>query len=1466
MEEERRLGAKPWDEIEVCRLPIRCRGKGIGRGRDGKVVLSRTRLLTASRSSLGLFLAALPIFTSWPGIDASYMVISAILVSIIVPGAQRIGGSMEQVKICLASGILGFLCSIPLQYLVWISRDTAWIGVFWLIIVGFFGAVWVSWLDPKMSSLPILRLSLLFVALAVTFSSPINSNTSPTSSPQPNSPSSTPSQTHIKKHLIPSFQLAIAHLWASAIALLLAIPSPFVSTQINRDFANLTQNCKILFEEMCDQLRLTKQDSMESDAKIREDCEELNLLEYDAMRRNEEKKVRNLEIYLTRRLKVLKITLASEAKLELWADATIVDFNLAIYANLDRLLKDFIQMRLALETGFIPRLSLILIRPLLPNILKLKSTTREYLEIIESQLNSLFDPDDSNRNKRSMQMINIVHNEDENHFHPSLTYTEGDRDEKRKKGGKSLEISDSKKMSSSKVPYSDRTPSSSIVQPHHSSITSDSDANINYSFFSSTDDDHFGLQSEETDTEDDIRIRKSGIKHHHKHGRRDGIVDSPKLSFDPPKDSENVGSMEIHEDYEEEDHRDDDDDMSEEERRRRRKKRKERRLKRHAAHHSSHSYGKENNEGLMEEGDGTHIASSSSKGEKSKGNEKNLKPASTSMNEGYDQDSSMNGKYHHGEDEMQSKDSSSSHPRSKSGREEKTENRGNFKDIDTKGSKSNGFRFNPSSEVSKHSKYEFSSSSMREGEETKFSKSIFGLSESEEVETETMKLSKRTAAITQAISRSYVQNIKDQLERSELKLSPTAELTRLNFFLWRIAELRKRLKSLEHAVSFQRRHVRQTLGRNWIFSASLRSLLVPFFSLFQGLFSVVYLSFALFIRFILWALHPCFCKTVKWENLKIFNTSSSTRPKINHLDSKDSIKKQSDFENAAVDNNDVQRYHPFRGSISTLPSPLNSPNTSAIDSKHRVEECLSDLEVSNEVDGSEMEGKNQKISIHSPSSKRHPSTTKQSLKDSRNQLSSIQSTLDSSSSIVGEGGAKQKIEIEKTSNSGHQTSRRGTKEMSRNMTSSGVYEEEGKEEEEAVEVTIELPEPKISKVGHFRLGKGVTISDHFMKDWIKRGGWKFACRFAVALAVSASIAMAFQLYVFPTARASWACVTVLIVFVPELGGTMKRVWHRVFGTVGGAAVALFSALFAKYTHPYLVFGPYLIFTFIVSYAQHSVYKPRPYTWTVANFTFAIIILLSWPFTGTASSIALLAGYRALQVLLGCFIVVVVAYWVVPERAEDSLRIKLASQAQMSVHAFVEMVALTHSAIQETGKITNLVQRTWDAIFPCSQLLKLAKAEQISIFTPSQAKKKRDNLCKITWQLENISDTLVQMHDTLRAGFSPQLRHWISPYCDLLTRAVLFIEEDALLVYSFLSTGQFSFRPEPTRIPAILSLLDTCYLELRSSNPNLADLYPEAFRWNAFMHTAREFIVSFSNLVFYVTEPEHHNQLIHLYSR
>jgi hypothetical protein len=777
------------------------------------------------------------------------------------------------------------------------------------------------------------------------------------------------------------------------------------------------------------------------------------------MRRQEEKRVRKLEKHMSNRMKVI-LAIISEAKMELWTDSSLVGNHLIIHKKLDSLIRDCFQMRIALETGFIPRMSFITIQPLLPNLRILGSYVNEYIESIESSLIHMFDM--SHRTELSEK------SDDQSNL-PTLPYTP------------SME---------------------SLVMSESSSTT------------------NFHA-SESTDSLDELASKKKTL-----------LIKRPSI-----------------------------------------------------------------------------------------------------------------------------------------------------------------------------------------------------------VESETASLSRDIESITQKISKEYKHKLGVLVSKGELKISPTSEITRLNFFLWRIAELRKRLKTLDAAVHKQVRHAR-TLGWSWYIKTRFMALVVPFIGLLQGAFALGYMAIAMLVRFCLW-IFSCCCRSVTWDDIPIFGGRSKQTTVA--VSAKDQVP-------------DPSNQGPLLTSSGNIPRNLSRQH-------------LSDLE---------------------------------------------------------------------------------TGEM---------------ESLEETEVVVELPEPAIANAGNFRIATSVKYSDTFFMDWIHSGGWKYPVRFAIALLVSATAALAFQIYALPSSRSSWLCVTVLIVITPSLGATLKRAIHRCIGTLLGAILGELTVLLGGATHQYLVLGPWIVFNFTLTYIQHSHYKPRPYSWTVANFTYILILFMSWPYNESTKTYALLALYRMIQVLVGCLTVVLCAL-IFPERATDSLHSKLLAQSHKAMHAFAEMMSATNSSLMsDTSKISKVVEEAHELRYPCADLLKLSKAELKFV-----SSKHRSKLVKVTRQLELITDNIKQMYDTMRAGFSPQVRAWAHPWMERLKTCVLFIEDDAHLVYSWLSTRKTSFRPEPTRIDSILAELDLLFLKLRLDSHDINLLYPELFRYNAFVHTVRAFIVNFNNLVYYVTETEQHNQPIHLFSR
>jgi uncharacterized membrane protein YccC len=181
-------------------------------------------------------------------------------------------------------------------------------------------------------------------------------------------------------------------------------------------------------------------------------------------------------------------------------------------------------------------------------------------------------------------------------------------------------------------------------------------------------------------------------------------------------------------------------------------------------------------------------------------------------------------------------------------------------------------------------------------------------------------------------------------------------------------------------------------------------------------------------------------------------------------------------------------------------------------------------------------------------------------------------------------------------------------------------------------------------------------------NWLREGHWRFTLRVAIGLAVLTACAIVAEENMSIDPHGVWAAVTFMIVVVPTLGGTIKRSWHRFVGTLGGAVTGFIARIVVGAINERTensVVGPLVMILFVAligfvaTYWLHTRRHPRPYASLVAMFTFTIVALSGYPYTGTLPNGWYIAPIRALQVVIGeiAAIIICLILW---DRATDKL--------------------------------------------------------------------------------------------------------------------------------------------------------------------------------------------------------------------
>lgn len=143
----------------------------------------------------------------------------------------------------------------------------------------------------------------------------------------------------------------------------------------------------------------------------------------------------------------------------------------------------------------------------------------------------------------------------------------------------------------------------------------------------------------------------------------------------------------------------------------------------------------------------------------------------------------------------------------------------------------------------------------------------------------------------------------------------------------------------------------------------------------------------------------------------------------------------------------------------------------------------------------------------------------------------------------------------------------------------------------------------------------------------------------------------------------WIVITVLVVMStqPNLGGALDKALMRFLGTIVGAIVAIIITAFIPVGYAQILLVMPFIFL-AVYFAGASKYS---YAGTLAGITLLIIILNQQPSVQVAI-------YRAVEILLGITIALIVNRFVFPIRAETRLKESYAKTI-MQIHHFFDIL-------------------------------------------------------------------------------------------------------------------------------------------------------------------------------------------------
>ena len=203
----------------------------------------------------------------------------------------------------------------------------------------------------------------------------------------------------------------------------------------------------------------------------------------------------------------------------------------------------------------------------------------------------------------------------------------------------------------------------------------------------------------------------------------------------------------------------------------------------------------------------------------------------------------------------------------------------------------------------------------------------------------------------------------------------------------------------------------------------------------------------------------------------------------------------------------------------------------------------------------------------------------------------------------------------------------------------------------------------------------------FLKAGIERLSWeRLVASFKTALACLVGI---FISDLWHLSMPQWVLITILVVMATSIriGGTIKKSYLRLLGTVVGALLAAIALLLLG-NHPGLIYVLLLILLAIFAYLASSSTDTSQFG--LLGATTMIMILDSR--TPTLKT----AGDRILEIFLGIVIAVLITRFVFPSHAKKLLRSSIAStlkQFQALYELFITK-ELTQESLAEQEKIEN----------------------------------------------------------------------------------------------------------------------------------------------------------------------------------
>jgi uncharacterized membrane protein YccC len=233
----------------------------------------------------------------------------------------------------------------------------------------------------------------------------------------------------------------------------------------------------------------------------------------------------------------------------------------------------------------------------------------------------------------------------------------------------------------------------------------------------------------------------------------------------------------------------------------------------------------------------------------------------------------------------------------------------------------------------------------------------------------------------------------------------------------------------------------------------------------------------------------------------------------------------------------------------------------------------------------------------------------------------------------------------------------------------------------------------------------------------------------------------------------WAVLTAIIVTQASLGGSLKAIFERLLGTIGGAAFGIAAALIVPRTGP-MTTG----LAFLLALAPASVLVAFKPTYRVAPVTVAIVVLAS---AGSAVWSGLM---RTFEISFGAVIALAVALLFLPSRAHALLQ-EAAREALAGIARQIATLLDDLAATPEDAAVRLLHDRIRGAIERADGIAREAARERASHMTDAPDPE------PLVRTLRRVSHDLVMIARVRRAALAGPICATLAPPAAKVSAAV-----------------------------------------------------------------------------------------------